>query len=78
MRDFIRVSPNGGDWEAWYMDGKLIAEGHSVRVSDILHAITDDFPNKISLVEIPDEVAEEGFDKYYNHLMNRVYDYKNK
>ena len=78
MRDFVRVSPDGGDWEAWYMDGKLIAEGHTVRAEDVLNAIADEFPNRVTFEYIPDEVAEYGFDKYYSHLMAKVYDYRNE
>jgi len=49
------------DWEAWYMNGKLIAEGHIVRVESILDALTDIFPNTYDSIEISDEIAEEGF-----------------
>lgn len=61
MIDFVRVSPESGDWEALYMDGKLIAEGHSLRVDDVLDAISDVLPNKLSYIEISDEKAEAGF-----------------
>jgi len=72
MKDFVRVSPDSGDWEAWYMDGILIAEGHSVRVHDILDAIADIFPNHVSCEYISDEVAEEGFDKELSELLSRA------
>lgn len=59
---FIKLYPECEDWEAWYMDGKLIAEGHSVRVEDILDAISNVFPNIIKeSIEISDEKAEIGF-----------------
>ncbi len=63
MVKFTRVSPDSGDWEAWYMDGKLIAEGHRVRVVDILNAINDVFTNKCEAFYIDDEKAEMGFTK---------------
>lgn len=61
MIDFVRVCPEGGDWEALYMDGKLVAEGHSLRIRDVLDAIADVLPNKLSYIEISDEKAEAGF-----------------
>lgn len=61
VNKFIRLSPECGDWEAWYLNGKLIAEGHRVRVEDILDALNDIFPNTYNLIEISDEKAEIGF-----------------
>ena len=61
MKDFVLMSPTSGDWEAWYMEGKLIAEGHEVSAQDFLDAIADEFPNKVTHMEISDEKAEEGF-----------------
>jgi len=58
---FVCLHPECGDWEAWYLDGKLIAEGHNVRVEDILDALTDILPNTYTSVEISDEKAEKGF-----------------
>ena len=60
--EFVKLYPECGDWEAWYMDGKLIAEGHTVRVEDILDAISNVFPNIVNeSIEISDERAEIGF-----------------
>ena len=61
MKDFVLVCPESGDWEALYMDGKLIAEGHSIRVMDVLDAISDVLPNKFTYESISDELAEAGF-----------------
>lgn len=61
MTDFVLVSPESGDWEAWYMDGKLIAEGHEVRASDLLDAISNVFKNSYKFAEIDDDTAEMGF-----------------
>lgn len=49
------------DWEAWYLNGKLIAEGHSVRVENILDSLADILPNTYDAIQISDEKAEEGF-----------------
>lgn len=59
--EFITMSPNCGDWEALYMNGKLIAEGHSLTADDVLDAIANVLPNKHQYMYISDEKAEEGF-----------------
>ena len=61
MREFTLVCPECGDWEALYMDGKLITEGHSLRAYDVLDAIANVFPNRYVYKEISGELAEEGF-----------------
>ena len=62
INEFTKLSPESGDWEAWYLNGKLIAEGHSVRVEDILDALSDILLNTYKTIEISDEKAEEGFE----------------
>ena len=62
MNNFVKIIPESEDWEAWYLNGKLIAEGHTVKASDLLDAVADIFPNNIEYVQIPDEIAEQGFD----------------
>jgi len=62
------VSPNCGDWEALYIDGKLFAEGHSLLARDIFDSLTDVFPNKYHCFEISDERAEEGFPEKISDL----------
>lgn len=59
MNEFVMVSCESGDWEGLYLNGKLVAEGHSVRLEDVLDAIADVFPNKYSYEEISDDFAEE-------------------
>jgi len=59
--EFVKLYPECGDWEAWYMDGKLITEGHKVMVDEILDIISNVFPNTYESIEISDEKAEEGF-----------------
>lgn len=66
---FTKVIPCLGDWEAWYLDGRLIAEGHSVRAEDILNALEDILPNKIEYIEISDSIAEMGFSKDLDNLL---------
>lgn len=38
-----------GDWEGLYIDGKLYAEGHSLRASDVLDAL--DIPTETVTVD---------------------------
>ena len=59
MHEFCIVKTEGGDWAAMYMDGRLMAEGHTLDAHDVLDAISDIFPNNVSYAEIPDEIAEE-------------------
>lgn len=66
---FTVLYPECGDWEAWYLNGKLIAEGHSVSAENLLHAISDIFPNTIENIEISDEKAECGFTKYLDGMI---------
>lgn len=68
--EFVNVSPECGDWEGWYMNGKLIAEGHSVSVDRFLEAIRDAFPNTCKLVEISDEKAEMGYTENLDDMIN--------
>lgn len=69
IHELTRLSPECGDWEAWYLNGKLIAEGHSVRVADILDALADVFPNTYKFIEISDEKAEMGFTKELKDML---------
>lgn len=69
MTKFTLVCPACGDWEALYMDGKLVAEGHSLRVMDVLDAIANVLPNKFIYKEISDERAEEGFSIDLNDMI---------
>lgn len=59
--DFALVTPECGDWEALYADGKLIAEGHSLNARDVLDAVSNVFPNIFRYLSVSDEKAEEGF-----------------
>ena len=62
------VSPDCGDWEALYVDGKLSAEGHSLSVRDVFDSLSDVFPNNYHSFEISDEKAEEGFPENISDL----------
>ena len=57
---FTIISPESGDWEALYINGKLAAEGHSLDARDVLDAIDDILPNEVNSIWIPDEAAESG------------------
>ena len=59
--EFVTLASESGDWEALYMDGKLIAEGHSLRVAEVLDAISDRVPNKYQYMHVSDDKAEQGF-----------------
>lgn len=57
---FTLVSCESGDWEALYINDKLAAEGHNIRVRDVIDSISGILPNEYNEIEIPDEVAETG------------------
>lgn len=67
-RNFTIAISKEGDWEALYMDGKLIAEGHSLGAHHVLDALADVLPNKVEYMEITDEKAEEGMPERLNDL----------
>lgn len=71
MNEFTRVCPECGDWEAWYINGKLIAEGHRVRAEDLLDAIADVFPNTVKYIEISDRKAEMGFKENLEDMIKK-------
>lgn len=37
------VSHAGGDWEGLYVDGQLVAEGHTLKWWDVLRALSIDY-----------------------------------
>lgn len=63
------VRPACGDWVALYVDGKLVSEGHSLRIEDIFDALADDYPNDVEHIEISDERAEYGFNAKLEDLL---------
>ena len=55
----ITFATNGEDWEALYIDGRKILEGHSLRIDEVLEAVgmpcsikvipaNKNFPNKLA------------------------------
>ena len=57
---FTLVRPECGDWEAIYINGKLVAEGHRLDAMSVLEAIADNLVCEIESIEISDEAAEMG------------------
>lgn len=57
---FTLVSSESGDWEALYINDKLAAEGHNIRVGDVIDCINDILPNEYDEIEVSDEIAETG------------------
>lgn len=65
---FTLVYPESGDWEALYINGKLVAEGHSLSVQDVLDCIDNILPNEYKYITISDETAELGMPQYISEL----------
>ncbi len=57
---FTLVSSESGDWEALYINGKRVFEGHNIYIIDVLDCINDIFPNEYDEIEVSDEIAEVG------------------
>ena len=75
MTKFTFVTAECGDWQALYIDGKLAAEGHSIRARDVLDAIANILPNKVERYEIADRIAEMGMPTNLRELSNDLLDY---
>lgn len=63
---FVNVS-NGDDWEGIYLDGKLLAQGHSVSAEDILLALGH---------KVKYEMTEEGWLEDQGYLPDNIQDVK--
>ena len=62
------VSCESCDWEALYINDKLTAEGHSIKVRDFIDCINDILPNEYSKIEVSDEIAEIGMPEKLSEL----------
>ncbi len=54
------VRPESADWEALYINGELVAEGHSLPADRVLKCIAKPLDCQIECIEISDETAEIG------------------
>ena len=52
---FVHVDNEDGDWEGYYLNGKLLGQGHSVRANELLEALGFDVEN----IELTTEEIEE-------------------
>lgn len=62
--NFTFVNSEDGDWQALYINGKLAAEGHTIKAKDVLDCIADILPNKVVSLEVPQDIAEMGMPMY--------------
>lgn len=67
---FTLVRPESGDWEALYINGKLVLEGHNLSAWQVLECIEVALVCEIENVEIDDEVAEMGMPVLLSKLTN--------
>ena len=65
---FTLVRCESGDWEALYINDKLAAEDHNIRVRDVIDSINGILPNEYNDIEISDEIAETGMTNNLNDL----------
>lgn len=57
---FTIVHPEDYDWEAFYINGKLVKEGHRLDAYQVLECIEQALVCDIELIEISNEAAEMG------------------
>jgi hypothetical protein len=65
---FTLVRPEGFDWEAFYIDGKLIEESHSLSAWHILKCLEKYCGCEFEQIEISNEVAEMGMPALLSEL----------
>lgn len=65
---FTLVRPECADWEAFYIDGKLVAESHSLDASRVLECIEKHLVCDFEQIEISDEAAEMGMPALLSEL----------
>lgn len=58
--DLAIVSPECGDWEALYANGRLIDENQRLRVEQVLSHLGQFLPISLVHIYVPDEVVEMG------------------
>ncbi len=62
------VRPECADWEALYINGKLVREGHCLSAWHVLEGIEEHLVCEIESIEISDEVAEIGMPSILSEL----------
>lgn len=60
MYKFTYVSSDSGDWNAWYLDGEKLVEGHKITALDLMDVIRHVFPHKLEIAYVQDEIVEMG------------------
>lgn len=66
--DIAIVSPECGDWEALYVNGRLIAENHRLRVEQVLSHLGQFLPISLVHIGVSDEIAETGLSQDLSEL----------
>ena len=65
---FTLVRPECGDWEALYIDGKLVEEDQRLSAFQILKLVKKIFGCQFENVRISDEAAEAGMPELLSDL----------
>lgn len=56
---YVTNNEGAGDWEGLYVDGKLVAEGHSISVEEVLRNLIPAELTSLDVVSLTDEQMEE-------------------
>lgn len=62
------VRPESGDWEALYIDDKLVKESHSLSAFQVLKCVKKVIGCEFKSFRVKDEVAEEGFPELFSNI----------
>ena len=65
---FTLVHPESCDWEALYINGKLVREAHRIDAWEVLECIKNNLVCEIESIDISDEVAEMGMPALLSEL----------
>jgi hypothetical protein len=65
---FTLVRPECGDWEALYIDGKLVKEDQRLSAFQILKLVKKIFGCEFKSVRVKDEVAEAGMPELFSEI----------
>lgn len=65
---FTLVRPESGDWEALYVDGKLVKENSRLSAFQILKCVKKIFGCEFRSVRVKDEVAEIGMPELLSEI----------
>lgn len=68
--ELVIASSECGDWEALYIDGKLVEENHRLFTDQVLSHLGQFLPITLVHLDVPDDIAEMGVPQDLSALTN--------